>query len=379
MSPDHFVRVFDVLESGYRTWTFPTYGLAFVVVGIIIFAFPKIITFTSIPYFNFPSKLQRVFRYGFLGFAILWTTIAFLATYLAHLHHKSLVQENKCLLVEGPVENFATTAYGVAAQESFSVSGVKFEYSDFDMTNGFNNTSLLGGPINSESYVRICYDPSSNVILRLDIRNFKGAIKDYSKAVNIFSPPEDVRIPGHDGPAIDIPWHGNLFVVLLLLDIAAIHALYLPYLRTFFRVKTVPIGDRAIPRTLEHGKKIKLRNNMIYWDREHRAIWMRPRGLNLFLVPQMTALLNVDSSGTSVAEYEIRFSSGYPLAMASFLWAAYLLILAIQSTGIILPSTIVSLSIAAGAVLAVGLVHLRVGTSRMERLVQDALLEFKKI
>jgi len=53
------------------------------------------------------------------------------------------------------------------ADESFNVAGVHFRYSDFGATDAFNNTASHGGPITKDSYVRICYDPSGNAILRL--------------------------------------------------------------------------------------------------------------------------------------------------------------------------------------------------------------------
>jgi len=164
MDNDNFVKVFDVVDSGFRNWTFSALGLIFVAVGVIIFVFPNIIKATGIPNLNFKSKSQTFFRYSFLGFAILWTAVAFFATYSEHLRHKALVQQNRCRVVEGPIEHFVPMPYGGHAQESFSVAGVSFSYSDFIVTDGFNNTSSHGGPIKSDSYVRICYDPSGHVI-----------------------------------------------------------------------------------------------------------------------------------------------------------------------------------------------------------------------
>ncbi|MBX9769509.1 MAG: hypothetical protein K2X47_19690 [Bdellovibrionales bacterium] len=55
--------------------------------------------------------------------------------------------------------------------ESFMVSGVRFQYSDYVVTDGFNQTASHGGPISKGAYVRICYDPKGNHILRLEIRH----------------------------------------------------------------------------------------------------------------------------------------------------------------------------------------------------------------
>src|SRR5712672_2359817 len=157
MNNDNFVKVFDIVDSGFRNWTFSAFGLIFVVVGIIIFVFPRIIKAIGIPNLNFESKSRTFFRYSFLGFAILWTAGTFFATYSVHLRHKALAEQNRCRVVEGTVEHFVPMPHSGHAQESFSVAGVPFRYSDFTITDGFNNTSSHGGPIRSNSYVRICY------------------------------------------------------------------------------------------------------------------------------------------------------------------------------------------------------------------------------
>lgn len=172
MSSDHFVKVFDVLESGFKDWHFSAFGLIFVLIGGLGLVFS-------------PER-RGFFRYGILGFAILWTTTSFLATYAPYLRHKELAQENRCSVVEGPVEHFIPMPSGGHAQESLSVFGVPFNYSDFGPTDAFNNAASHGGPIKSDSYVRICYDPSENAILRLEIRDFKGRLKDYGSVFQNF-------------------------------------------------------------------------------------------------------------------------------------------------------------------------------------------------
>jgi hypothetical protein len=190
MNPDQFVKVFDVLDSGYRNWELPGFGLTFVVVGIGVALFSWIIKLTGIPFFDFELGRWRAFRrYGMLMFAILSTGVMFLATYSQHSRHRTLAQENRCLVVQGPVEHFVPIAVGGNADESFSVAGVPFHYSDFGptMTDAFNNTVAYGGPVRSDSYVGICYDPADHAILRLEIRGFTGELKDYAKPSGFFS------------------------------------------------------------------------------------------------------------------------------------------------------------------------------------------------
>jgi hypothetical protein len=371
---DGFVKIFDVLDSGFD-WTGPEFGLMFVAIGLVIFAFPRIIRAAGIPYLNVQAGFQKFFRYAFLGFAILWTAIVFFGTCSAYLRHKALARD--CPVVEGPVEHFIPMPYAGHASESFFVRGVPFRYSDFSITGGFNNTSSHGGPINGASYVRICYDPKGNVILRLEIRDFKGELKDYAKAQSVFAKPADV--PNVRRSNIDVPWDSNFFLVLYILDVIAICTLYLPYLRTFFRVRTATVRDAAIPGALEPGRKIKLRNSMIYWETEARRVWLRPRGFNLIQIPLMVATLDTDAGGKLITGYQTRFSSGFPLVMAFFLWTAYRLFSATMPVDAKFLSPAQFIGVAAVFFLIAGFLNLRILRSRMDRLVEDALSEFKEM
>src|SRR5258708_31729339 len=85
MNPDRFVKIFDVVESGFRNWTFSAFGLIFVAIGIVMAFFPSIIKATGIPFLEAQSKFQKALRFFFLSFAVLWTVIAFSTTYSQHL------------------------------------------------------------------------------------------------------------------------------------------------------------------------------------------------------------------------------------------------------------------------------------------------------
>jgi hypothetical protein len=371
MNPDRFVKVFDVLDSGFKDWTFSAFGLIFVAIGIVFAFFPALIKATGIPFLDVQSKFQKGLRFAFPAFAILWTVISFWATYSQHLRHKSLAQENGCRVVEGPVEQFVPMPYGGHAVESFSVSGISFRYSDFIVTDGFNNTASHGGPLRSDSYVRICYDPTGNVILRLEIRDFRGAPKDYRQnTFSLFPKAGDLQKTGNSGPAIQPPWYSSLFVLMYFLDLVAIQMLFLPYLRTFFRIKSMSNWDRAVPALLEAGVKVKLRNSMIYLDKEDHAIWLRPRGLNLIQIPLTVARLNVSADNGSICGYEIRLSSGAPILLALFAWAAFLVFSAGPAPGG--PPAVVFVFL---GIFIAGWMNLRIFRSRMEKLVEDAVSE----
>jgi hypothetical protein len=164
MSNDNFVKVFDVLNLGWEDLDLRALiGLPFILFGIIIVAFPDTSVFGH-------SLKSRISRFGILCCAILGTLVAALTPILEHLRHTELVQQNRCRVAEGPVENFVPKLTSGKGAESFSVAGVPFKYSDIGATDAFNKTSHNRGPIKGDSYVRICFDPVGNAILRLEIR-----------------------------------------------------------------------------------------------------------------------------------------------------------------------------------------------------------------
>jgi hypothetical protein len=189
MNPDHFVKVFDVLDAGFRDWKFAAIGLILVAVTLANVVFgdklPRALRL-RIQFLRPWPWAMTLARYAALAFALFWTAGAFSTTYFQHQRHRALAEQNQCRVVEGPVQDFVPMPFTGHAQESFFVAGVPFRYSDYGVTDAFNNTASHGGPIDADSYVRICYDPSDNAILRLEIRGFTGKVKDYSARASIF-------------------------------------------------------------------------------------------------------------------------------------------------------------------------------------------------
>jgi len=158
---DYFVA-FDLAEVGYRQWPFAAIGLLFVGVGTLLVRYRKQLLDSS------PRWFRSAFPIAFLGFSLIWTTIAFALTYAEyHLLGRAL-REGRVAVVEGPVENFVPMPYSGHASESFTVGGVRFEYSDYRVTAGFNNTRSHGGPIQAGRLVRITHVGGD--IVRLEIR-----------------------------------------------------------------------------------------------------------------------------------------------------------------------------------------------------------------
>ena len=112
--------------------------------------------------------MERWFPRVFLGFAILWTTVAFFVTFVDYWSSVRALKENRAEVIEGPVADFHPMPYSGHVDESFVVKGVQFEYSDYGVTAGFNNTASHGGPIHEGLVVRIWHYKGR--ILRLDVK-----------------------------------------------------------------------------------------------------------------------------------------------------------------------------------------------------------------
>lgn len=70
-------------------------------------------------------------------------------------------------VVEGIISDFVPMPYEGHKSESFTVNGRRFEYSDFHITAGFNQSASHGGPIRAGQKVRIAY--VGNAIIKLEI------------------------------------------------------------------------------------------------------------------------------------------------------------------------------------------------------------------
>jgi len=70
-------------------------------------------------------------------------------------------------IAEGTVANFRPMPYSGHQNETFSVNGVEFSYSDYVVVPCFNNTASHSGPIRDGLRVRIAY--SGNCILKSEV------------------------------------------------------------------------------------------------------------------------------------------------------------------------------------------------------------------
>jgi hypothetical protein len=77
------------------------------------------------------------------------------------------LREGRVSTVEGRVTDFVPMPYGGHPDEQFTVSGVRFSYSDYLIVPCFNNASSQGGPIKEGLWVRLSY--RDNCILKIEV------------------------------------------------------------------------------------------------------------------------------------------------------------------------------------------------------------------
>jgi hypothetical protein len=155
--------VFDITTAGYKSWSFPAHGLIFVALGATLIVIRK-----RLPgWWRRHPLTSSMFAFFFFGFAVLWTLISFVSTYHDYLSLSSTKEANRASVVEGLVTNFKPMPATGHAMEIFCVQGVCFEYSDYVITAGFNNTSSHGGPIREGLPVRVTY--VGNSIVKLEV------------------------------------------------------------------------------------------------------------------------------------------------------------------------------------------------------------------
>jgi hypothetical protein len=173
MSADCYRAYFDASAHG-PIWWFPAVGLAFVAIGIVMFG---LIRARGGRYWPFPMSgrfagpYYRWFSIVWLGFAIVWTTVASVGVFGDYIATWLDESQGHLAVVQGPVENFHPMPASGHDLERFTVSGVHFAYSDYVVTAGFNQTSSHGGPIREGLLVRISYrgPTTDGEIVKLEI------------------------------------------------------------------------------------------------------------------------------------------------------------------------------------------------------------------
>jgi hypothetical protein len=162
--------IYDVTQESPPVW-FPAFGLIFVVLGALLWRFGGRLTLGREGRWRSP-RTRKIFAGFFLGFSILWTTIAATAVLGGNCAARRTLASGVAGIVDGSVQDFHPMPYTGHDTERFRVGSVWFAYSDYIVESGFNRTSSHGGPIREGLMVRIHYSgqPSHATILRLEVR-----------------------------------------------------------------------------------------------------------------------------------------------------------------------------------------------------------------
>ena len=153
--------VFEIAKSGMGELIFILPGLLFMIVGAGLIKFRDKLAEKR------PRSFVNFFSFFFFGFAVLWTLGAGLSIGSKQSSLREDYENGNFEVVEGSVENFDPMPRSGHKMESFTVDGVRFEYSDFVVTPGFNNATSRGGPIREGLQVRISH--IGNTILKLEV------------------------------------------------------------------------------------------------------------------------------------------------------------------------------------------------------------------
>jgi hypothetical protein len=315
-----FTKVFDLVETGYRTWNFAAFGLIFVAIGTITLFAPIVFKKLNISYIGFDKKSYKFFKWIFLLFSIFWTVTSFSSTYSEYKNFRNILESNSFKIVEGQVEQFDPMPHSGHKDESFLVDGIKFAYSDYWVTNAFNNTKSHGGPINENSYVKISYASGSNknYILRLEIKDYNGPIKNYSSGFSPFPWGKRDNSSNPEPHKTNFPstsWYDNFFIYIVILDLFGILFFVIPYWKTFITLRKTNEIEVIIPSHIQKGIKQSLQNTVLKWDLKENTIWMRPKAMNLLHIPCMVTKWSLNREQTQIVKQEVKISSGIILAL----------------------------------------------------------------
>jgi hypothetical protein len=159
MTPTGYRVVYDVTRDGWAVFWFPAVGIGFILLGGCL---------------SWLAQREPKWRHSWgprlgLIFAVLWTLGTFVLVGGNFVRDYRALSSGHADHVEGPVENFIPMPASGHGEESFSVQGVSFSYSDFVVTPGFNKTTFHNGPMRADLYVRIWYHDGD--ILKLEIRD----------------------------------------------------------------------------------------------------------------------------------------------------------------------------------------------------------------
>lgn len=96
------------------------------------------------------------FIVGPVGIGLFLFSVASLV--IEHTDYEKMLKNDEVYIVEGYVENYYAMPYDGHDNEHFEINGVYFEYSDYNIMNGYNNSASHGGAVtHNGQYLKIKY------------------------------------------------------------------------------------------------------------------------------------------------------------------------------------------------------------------------------
>ncbi|SRR5579871_513940 len=151
-----YQTVFTVLQKSPPWWLSAVVPIA--VAAFTVFAIVAFVKFKK-------RRVAVVIAYVVMLFTVMTLSPAGVSDMYARARDSYV--KGDYLIAEGSVVNFHPMPYSGHQNETFSVNGVEFSYSDYVIVPCFSNTASHGGPIREGLRVRIAY--SGNCILKLEI------------------------------------------------------------------------------------------------------------------------------------------------------------------------------------------------------------------
>ena len=139
-------------------------GFSFMAMSYALLRKPKLMVLLT---WGRSDKWDRLFVKFFFVFSTLWTVVGLTGKLSHQISARNTYLAGEFQVVEGLVANFDAKPLGVRKDESFTINGVRFAYSDGDGSAGFNTTRAKGGPIYNGLQVKIAY--KGNTILKLEV------------------------------------------------------------------------------------------------------------------------------------------------------------------------------------------------------------------
>ncbi len=138
-------------------------GLALILFSLLFFLHPRVKA----------STIMKCFGLAWLTLATLLTAVISGLSIYDKWELNKAYRGGRFTVVEGRVENFVPISPGGKGTETFTVDGVRFQYSDNEITGAYNKTLSHGGEIAPDRTVRLSYVENRrikrNLIVKVEV------------------------------------------------------------------------------------------------------------------------------------------------------------------------------------------------------------------